>query len=523
MNGPSAIQPETPATGGLPDHDVLIVGAGLSGISMAAHMQMLCPQRSFVIVERREQLGGTWDLFRYPGVRSDSDMHSLGFRFEPWVHEKSIADGPAILDYLNRIVDERGIQQHICFSSKVVSADWRGAEARWHVTIENEDGRQSETTCRFLYLGSGYYDYDAPYHPAFEGREDFKGRIVHPQFWPEDLDYEGKKVAVIGSGATAVTIVPAMAEQAAKVTMLQRTPTWMGARPSKDWIANALRKLLPGKLAYKLTRAKNIGLHSLIYKRARAKPEKVAAFLTKKLKEALGPEYSEKNFLPPYNPWEQRLCLVPDEDLFKAIRGGKAEIVTGQIDRFTEGGIRLLNGDEISADIIVTATGLALRMGGKIAIGLDGEPVDFSERWFYRGCMFSNVPNFAVVFGYLNASWTLRADNNAEYVCKLLKLMEEKGATIAVPRLPEDHGLAEDPLYDEFSSGYIQRAKGDLPKNAATLPWRLNMDYFEDRRDFRENPVDDGVLRFGRRGPFETGSQPAASIPPQDERIRKKA
>ena len=484
------------AASALPEHDVLIVGAGISGISMAAHMQMLCPGRSFAIVERREHLGGTWDLFRYPGVRSDSDMHSLGFRFEPWVHEKSIADGPAILEYLNRIVDERGIRQHISFSSKVVSADWREAEARWHVTIENEDGWRRETTCRFLYLGSGYYDYDEPYSPSFEGEADFEGRIVHPQFWPEDLDYAGKKVVVIGSGATAVTIVPAMAETAAHVTMLQRTPTWMGARPSKDWIANALRKILPGKIAYKLTRAKNIGLHSLIYKRARAKPEKVAAFLTKKMKAALGPRYSEESFLPPYNPWEQRLCLVPDEDLFKAVRSGKADVVTAKIDRFTQQGIRLANGEEIPADIVVTATGLALKMGGKIAISLGGEPVDFSQRWFYRGCMFSNVPNFAVVFGYLNASWTLRADNNARFVCEVLNLMERKGAQIATPYLPEDHGLSEDPIYDEFSSGYIQRAKGGLPKNAPTLPWRLNMDYFADRKDFRENPVDDGNLVF---------------------------
>ncbi len=484
------------AASALPEHDVLIVGAGISGISMAAHMQMLCPGRSFAIVERREHLGGTWDLFRYPGVRSDSDMHSLGFRFEPWVHEKSIADGPAILEYLNRIVDERGIRQHISFSSKVVSADWREAEARWHVTIENEDGWRRETTCRFLYLGSGYYDYDEPYSPSFEGEADFEGRIVHPQFWPEDLDYAGKKVVVIGSGATAVTIVPAMAETAAHVTMLQRTPTWMGARPSKDWIANALRKILPGKIAYKLTRAKNIGLHSLIYKRARAKPEKVAAFLTKKMKAALGPRYSEESFLPPYNPWEQRLCLVPDEDLFKAVRSGKADVVTAKIDRFTQQGIRLASGEEIPADIVVTATGLALKMGGKIAISLGGEPVDFSQRWFYRGCMFSNVPNFAVVFGYLNASWTLRADNNARFVCEVLNLMERKGAQIATPYLPEDHGLSEDPIYDEFSSGYIQRAKGGLPKNAPTLPWRLNMDYFADRKDFRENPVDDGNLVF---------------------------
>ena len=478
------------------DQDVLIVGAGISGISMAAHMQMLCPGRRFAIVERRARLGGTWDLFRYPGVRSDSDMHSLGFRFEPWVHEKSIADGPAILEYLNRVVDERGIREHISFSSRVVSADWRQAEALWRITIENEDGSRRETSCRFLYLASGYYDYDEPYNPRFAGVEDFKGRIVHPQFWPEGLDYAGRKVVVIGSGATAVTLVPAMAGKAAHVTMLQRTPTWMGARPSTDRIANALRRILPARLAYKLTRAKNISLHSLIYKRARAKPEKLAAFLTKRMKKALGPGYSEENFLPPYKPWEQRLCLVPDEDLFRAVRSGKAEVVTAKIERFTEHGIRLHGGGELEADIIVTATGLALRMGGKITITLGGKQADFRKRWFYRGCMFSNLPNFAVVFGYLNASWTLRADNNARYICEVLNLMEKKGAQIAAPYLPEDHGLTEDSIYDEFSSGYIQRAKRGLPKSAPALPWRLNMDYFEDRKDFRDNPVDDGNLVF---------------------------
>ncbi|HTM96929.1 MAG TPA: NAD(P)/FAD-dependent oxidoreductase [Croceibacterium sp.] len=481
------------ATG--PHHDVLIVGAGISGISMAAHLRMLSPATGFAIVEQRDKLGGTWDLFRYPGVRSDSDMHSLGFRFEPWIDEKSIADGPAILAYLNRIVDERGIRRHIAFGTKVIAADWRAAEARWHVELE-QAGQRRTVTARVLYLGSGYYDYDAPFDPAFAGREDFSGRIVHPQFWPADLDYAGKRVVVIGSGATAVTIVPAMAGKAAHVTMLQRTPTWMGARPSKDAIANWLRKLLPGKLAYKLTRAKNIGLHAFFFKRMRARPEKASAFLTRQTQKALGPAWSAKDFTPPYNPWEQRLCLVPDGDLFEAVRSGSAAVVTGTIERFEKDGIRLASGELIPADLIVTATGLALTMGGKIAISLDGAPVAWNERYFYRGCMFSNVPNLFVVFGYLNASWTLRADNTAEFACRVLELMRGKHADVVTPRLAEDHGLVDDDVYAAFSSGYLQRTKSQMPKNADRLPWRLNMDYFEDRRDFRDRPADDGVLAF---------------------------
>lgn len=480
-----------------PDHDVLIVGAGISGISMAAHLKMLSPGTRFTMVERRENLGGTWDLFRYPGIRSDSDMHSFGFRFEPWVDEKSIADGPTILAYLNRVVDERGIREHIAFGTKVISADWRPAEALWRVELEQGGERRTVTT-RVLYLGSGYYDYDQPFDPAFPGREDFAGRIVHPQFWPDDLDYAGKRVVVIGSGATAVTIVPAMAETAAHVTMLQRTPTWMGARPSKDAVANWLRKLLPEQLAYKLTRAKNIGLHAFLFKRMRSRPEKAGAYLRKKAQEALGPAWSEKDFTPPYNPWEQRLCLVPDGDLFRTIREGRASVVTGAIERFEKDRIRLSSGELVPADVIVTATGLSLTMGGKIAISLDGVPVAWNERYFYRGCMFSNVPNLFVVFGYLNASWTLRADNTAEYTCRVLNLMRDKGAEVVTPALPANHGLADDDVYGTFSSGYLQRSKDQMPKNADRLPWRLNMDYFEDRRDFRTRPVDDGVLVFGK-------------------------
>lgn len=477
--------------------DVLIVGAGISGISMAAHMKMLCPDLTFAMLERRENLGGTWDLFRYPGVRSDSDMHSLGFRFEPWIHDKAIADGEAILEYLGRVVAERGIDKHIRFGTKVISADWRSGEARWRVTVEDAQGWH-ELTCRFLYLASGYYDYDDPHDAELPGLDHFAGEVIHPQFWPRDFDHAGKRVVVIGSGATAVTIVPAMTDKAAHVTMLQRTPTWMAAGPSRDKWANRMRRWLPGKLAYWLTRQKNIRLHQLFFRRARAQPGKARAYLTGKLREELGPHYAPEHFLPPYGPWQQRLCLVPDGDFFEAVKAGKASIVTGHIAGFEADGVRLQSGERVPADLIVTATGLRLAIGGKIALSLDGERIDFRERWFYRGCMFSNVPNLAVVFGYLNASWTLRADNNADYICRVLNDMARKRADVVLPYLPEDHGMAEDDII-VFSSGYLQRAKAMMPKSAPRLPWRLNQDYLEDCRDFRQRPVDDGVLRFEAR------------------------
>lgn len=479
------------------DQDVLIVGAGLSGIGMAAHLQMHSPDRSFSLVERRANLGGTWDLFRYPGIRSDSDMHTLGFVFEPWRHEKSIADGPSILEYLNRIVDERGIREHIRFNNKVVGADWDSAAARWTVTMEDDKGAVSTTTARWLYLGSGYYDYDEPFDANFTGREDFAGQIIHPQFWPKDFDYSGKKVVVIGSGATAVTIVPSMADKAAHVTMLQRTPTWYAIRPAKDGFANFLRKILPEKTAYRLTRFKNIRLQDIVFRRAREKPEKVADFLTKKLKQALGDRYDPVAFTPPYNPWDQRLCLVPDADFFEAMKAGKASVVTDHIERFDKTGIQLKSGQHLDADVIITATGLKLAVAGKIPVRVDGEPVAWNEHFYYKACMFSNVPNFSVVFGYLNASWTLRADIVSEYVCRVLNHMRDTGTTVATPLLADPTSLTEENIFD-FSSGYIQRALHIMPKNADKLPWRLSQNYVQDRIDMRTGPVDDGVLKFGK-------------------------
>ncbi len=483
-----------------PDVDVLIVGAGISGIGMAAHMEMKSPQHSYAIVEQRENIGGTWDLFRYPGIRSDSDMHTLGFDFEPWRHEKSIADGPSILEYLNTIADERGIREHIRFGHKVLSADFREDEARWHVEFELADGSRTSLTANFLYLGSGYYDYDDPYDAGFDFSE-FDGDVIHPQFWPENLDYAGKRIVVIGSGATAVTIVPSVAEKAAHVTMLQRTPTWMFSRPAKDWIANTLRKILPDNLAYRITRYKNIKMQDYAFKMAREKPEKVKDTLYKKIEKALGKDYDKASFTPPYDPWDQRLCLVPDDDLFNAMRSGKASIATDHIEAFEAGGVRLKSGELLEADIIVTATGLKLAVAGKIAISQNGKPVEFNQRFYYKGCMFSNLPNLAVVFGYLNASWTLRADINSDYICRLLNHMRATGNNIATPVLtPEAEAkLEEDDIFD-FSSGYIQRGKDIMPKNAVNYPWRLNQEYVVDRKILRDDPIEDGLLSFSMAG-----------------------
>ena len=475
------------------DHDVLIVGAGISGIGMAAHLEMMCPQRSYALLERRADLGGTWNLFQYPGIRSDSDMHTLGFKFEPWKHEKSIADGTSIVEYLNRIVDERKIRDKITFDAKVISADWQSDSACWKVVMERGGVRET-VTANWLYLGTGYYDYDDPYDAGFDF-SDFEGEVIHPQFWPQDLDYTGKRVVVVGSGATAVTIVPAMSDKAAKVTMLQRTPTWMFSRPAKDGIANLLRKILPEEIAYRITRWKNVMLQDIGFKRARTQPEKMKQGLTKRIQDALGDRYDPATWTPPYNPWEQRLCLVPDDDLFAAIREDKADVVTGHIEGFEKDGVRLKDGTLLPADIVITATGLKLAVAGKIAVSQDGSPVNFAERFYYKGCMFSNLPNFSVVFGYLNASWTLRADINSEFVCKVLNRMQEIGANVADPVLAHDHKLVEEDLFD-FSSGYIQRGKHIMPKSATTLPWRLTQNYREDKKALATAPIEDGVLKF---------------------------
>jgi monooxygenase len=478
--------------------DMIIVGAGISGIGMAVHLTKDCPGKSYAIIDRREQKGGTWDLFRYPGIRSDSDMHTLGFAFAPWKHEKSIADGPSILEYLDEIAAKHGLEPHMRYGQTVVSADWDSKTARWLVTTEAKDGTLQRLQGRFLFLGSGYYDYDNPYDAGFKGRNKFKGQIVHPQFWPGDLDYADKKVVVIGSGATAVTIIPAMATGGAgHVTMLQRTPTWMASRPAKDAIANALRKFLPERLAYAITRVKNILMQDRMFKTARERPERVKEFLLSQAREHLGPDFNAADFTPPYNPWEQRLCLIPDADFFEAMKAGKASVVTDQIDSFDATGIKLKSGQHLDADIVVTATGLTMTFAGKIAVSVDGKPVDFGQHFFYRNCMFSNLPNIAGIFGYLNASWTLRVDIVAEYMTRLIRQMDVYGAVAATPVMAPGTEPEEDDIFD-FSSGYIQRGKHLMPKNAATPPWRLNQEYRKDRQDMRHAPIDDGILQFTR-------------------------
>ena len=485
--------------------DVLVVGAGLSGIGAAYHLQTYCPGKTFAILEGRSALGGTWDLFRYPGVRSDSDMFTLGFSFKPWEHPKAIADGPAILDYLRETAAEYGIGKMIRFGHSVKAASWDSATARWTVSIErqSEPGVAAEPlqlTCKFLFMCSGYYDGKNGYTPEFPGIEQFKGRVVHPQKWPENLDYRQQRVVVIGSGATAVTLVPEMAKQAAHVTMLQRSPTYVVARPSEDVWANRLRRWLPSKVAYSLTRWKRVLLGMYIFKMCRTQPEKIKKLLLGGVRMALGPDYDvNKHFTPRYNPWDQRLCLVPDGDFFKALRAGQASVVTDQIDSFNTQGIRLQSGQQLDADLIVTATGLSLVVLGGLQITVDGVRQDMSKAMNYKGLMYSGLPNLASSFGYTNASWTLKCDLTCQYVCRLINHMDKNGIDYCVPR-NDDASVTAQPWVD-FSSGYFQRAMNILPKQGSKTPWRLYQNYPKDIMLLRFGKIDDGILRFTRAAP----------------------
>jgi monooxygenase len=480
-----------------PQHfDVVIVGAGISGIGAGCHLQQRAPNKSFAILEGREDIGGTWDLFRYPGIRSDSDMYTLGYSFRPWTQPKSIADGPAILDYLRDTAKTYGIDRHIRFRHQVKRASWSTQDARW--TVEAERGPECEParfTCNFLFMCSGYYNYAEGYTPQFPGIERFAGRVVHPQKWTPDIDYRDKRVVVIGSGATAVTIVPEMSKTAAHVTMLQRSPTYVISRPAEDFIANGLRRVLPLKLAYLLTRWKNVLLGMLFFQLSRRRPERIKKMILDAVRKELGTEFDVgTHFTPRYNPWDQRLCLVPNGDLFAAIKGGRVDVVTDQIETFTDFGLTLRSGKQLPADVVVTATGLNLQLLGGMQVSVDGREPDLAKTLNYKGMMFSDVPNLASSFGYTNASWTLKCDLTCEYVCRLLNHMDKNGYRQCTPR-NVDPSVAEEPWID-FSSGYVQRALHKLPKQGSKLPWKLHQNYAFDIMMLRYGRVDDGVMEF---------------------------
>jgi monooxygenase len=481
--------------------DLLIVGAGLSGIGAGYHLQTDCPNKSYAILEARESIGGTWDLFRYPGVRSDSDMYTLGYSFRPWEEAKAIADGPSILSYIRQTAQDYGIDQKIRFGHRVKRASWSSADARW--TVEAERGASKETvhlTCNFLFLCSGYYNYTEGYTPDLAGRERYTGRIVHPQKWTEDVEYAGKRVVVIGSGATAVTLVPALAKTAAHVTMLQRSPSYVLSLPEQDPIANALRRFLPATVAYEITRWKNVLLGMLIFTLSRHAPQLVKRLIRKGVKSQLGPDYDvDTHFKPRYNPWDQRLCLVPDADLFKAIREGRASVVTDHIETFTEKGLKLRSGAELEADLIVTATGLDLLALGGIELVVDGRAVEVAKTLGYKGMMLSGVPNLAVALGYTNASWTLKCDLTCGYVCRLINFMERQGYQQCTPQ-NLDPSVREVPFID-FSSGYVQRSIHKFPKQGSKAPWKLHQNYALDIVALRFGALEDGAMVFSRPAP----------------------
>ncbi len=481
--------------------DVLIVGAGLSGIGAAHHLQQRCPGQRYLIAESRTAIGGTWDLFRYPGVRSDSDMYTLGYRFRPWTEGHAIADGPSILRYIRATAAEAGIVAKIRFGHVVRRADWSSAAACWIVAGERlDDGAPVQWRARFLHVCSGYYRYDEGHRPEFAGEAEFAGTIVSPQFWPEGLDVAGKRIVVIGSGATAVTLVPALAAKAAHVTMLQRSPTYVVSRPRRDAIAQGLRRILPERVAYAATRWKNVLIGAFYYRLARRRPEQVRSRIVAMAAEQLGPTCDAGvHFAPRYKPWDQRVCLVPDGDLFAAIRSGRASVVTGTIERFDAEGIRLASGKALGADIVVVATGLKLNLLGDIALTVDGRACKASEAMVYKGMMLSDVPNLALCFGYVNASWTLKADLTAAFVCRLLRYMDRRGAAIVVPR--RDPSVGVEPFLS-FTSGYVQRAIDLLPKQGTRRPWQVHQNYFSDMLALRFGRIDDGVLRFGAPGPL---------------------
>jgi len=475
--------------------DVLIIGAGLSGIGAACHLSRQCPERSYAIIERRERMGGTWDLFRYPGIRSDSDMFTLGYNFRPWTEAKVLADGPSIRNYIVDTAKEYKVEDKIRYGRKMTGARWSSSQNRWTVDlVREEDGSAEQVTCQFLYCCTGYYNYDAGYTPDFPGVDDFKGQLVHPQKWPEDLDYSGKKVVVIGSGATAVTLVPAMADKAGSITMLQRSPTYVATVPQEDPISANLRRFLPEMAVYRLARARNIALQRMVFKLSKQRPKLVRRALLAAARRQLGSEFDMTHFKPQYNPWDERLCAVPNGDLFKVLRKGKADVVTDHIDTFTEKGIRLKSGKELEADIIITATGLDLQLLGGASLTVDGEEVVPKDTLVYRGLMLRDVPNMALVFGYTNSSWTLKADLVSEYVCRLLNYMARNGIERVTPR--DQEGCDTDDNFVGLQSGYVQRAADRLPRQGSKVPWQVLNNYFKDLPALRFGRIEDDTLEF---------------------------
>jgi monooxygenase len=505
---PSAAETASPT-----EHvDVLVIGAGISGIAAGYHLQHECPGKTYAILEARAAIGGTWDLFRYPGIRSDSDMYTLGFPFRPWDSDDSIADGASIRHYVRDTAQEFGIDQKIRFNHRAVRASWSSENDRWTIEARRTDtGDTVRLTCSFLFMCSGYYRYDQGYTPDFPGIERFQGRVVHPQFWPEDLDYSGQRVIVIGSGATAVTLVPSMADQAGHVTMLQRSPSYVLSLPGQDPLARLLRRFLSPKLAYRVVRWKNVIVTTAFYQLSRRRPRLVKGLLRKGVQRRLPPGFDvDVHFKPRYNPWDQRMCLVPDGDLFEAISREKVDIITGEIETFTDSGVRLKSGDEIQADLVVTATGLNLEPLGGVEPVIDGEPVDVPATMVYKGCMFSGIPNFALSFGYTNASWTLKADLICQYVCRLVNHMDAHGYARCAP-YNRDPSVTETPFVD-FTPGYFMRSMDRLPKQGSKLPWRLHQNYIRDVALIKRAPVEDGVLEFsGSAAARRADGQPAVA------------
>jgi monooxygenase len=492
--------------------DVLIVGAGLSGIGMACHLQEKCPDKTYAILEARASMGGTWDLFRYPGVRSDSDMFTLAYKFKPWDGAKDIADGSSILQYIKGTAEEYQIEQHVRYDHVVQKAEWSTEHAAWTVEARlNTTGERVLFTSNMLLVCAGYYSYESGYTPELTERERFRGQIIHPQHWPADLDYAGKRVIVIGSGATAVTLVPAIAAKAEQVVMLQRSPSYVLSRPEVAPLARVLRKTLPSTVSATILRWWNCNLSGYFYRRSRSKPEQVRKWLLRRVRRQLGADYDvEQHFNPKYSPWDQRVCIAPDGDFFKAIKSKKAAIVTDHLDRFTEEGILLKSGEELKADIVVTATGLNMQVLGGIEVVVDGCRVDFSQTYTYKGMMNSDVPNLVTTFGYINASWTLRADLIAEFVCRLINHLDERRMRQCTPRLREaDLQMASRPFIEDFSSNYIRRALHLLPKQGDREPWLNIQDYRRELKMIRHGALEDGVLVFDNPVTSRTGEGPA--------------